>query len=70
MLQDELTLEPNEKLPKLEIFDANVDIFFVIFLLPQEGQLISLAWFELRTSSSNGSLHSLQVNSKIGIFCS
>ena len=47
--------------------EANVEIFFLTWLLPHSGQAISSIMYELRTSSSNGSWHSLHSNSKMGI---
>jgi hypothetical protein len=60
----------NEYAPPPVALDANMEIFLEIFWLPQEGQLTSLRLDVLRTSSSNGWLHSLQTNSKSGISCS
>jgi hypothetical protein len=68
--EDEEKLEPSEKLPLLDPFEANVEIFLEIFLLPQIGQSTSLIALDERTSSSNDWLHSSQTNSNSGISCS
>ena len=60
----------NEYAPPPVALDANVEIFLEFFWLPQKGQLTSARLDVLRTSSSNGRLHSLQTNSKSGISCS
>jgi hypothetical protein len=49
------------------IIEAKVEICFATWLHPQDGQITSPIALELRTSSSNGELHSWQINSKIGI---
>jgi len=70
VLQDAAELEPREKEPPPETLEANVEIFFWIFGLPQAGQFTSLAALALRKSSSNGRLHSVQINSNSGILFS
>jgi hypothetical protein len=67
--QDEAALELNEYEPPLT-FDANVDNFFLIFGLPQDGQATSSMAAALRTSSSKGWPHSVQMNSNRGMIFS
>lgn len=57
--------EGNELLP--EILEAKVEIFFFTSVLPQVGQITPSTALELRTSSSNGLPHLLQINSNIGM---
>lgn len=47
--------------------DANVEIIFFTCTPPQDGQSTSSTAFADLTNSSNGSLQSVQINSKIGI---
>jgi hypothetical protein len=65
--EEEEKLVPSEKLPLLDPFEANVEIFLVIFWLPQIGQLTSLMAFEERTSSSKDWLQSVHTNSNKGM---
>jgi hypothetical protein len=53
-----------------EIFEAKVDIFLLIWVLPHLGQTTPSTELELRTSSSKGLSHCSQVNSNIGIYIS
>jgi len=69
-LHEEAELDPKDSDPPPETLDANDDIFFFTCWLPQDGQTTSLTASELRNNSSNGFSHSLQTNSKIGIFFS
>jgi hypothetical protein len=64
----ELLPSENELLPL--IFDAKVEIFFLICLLPQDGQVTSRLALALRSSSSKGCPHSVHINSKIGMLIS
>jgi hypothetical protein len=48
-------------------FEANTEIFFLTCLLPQSGQVTSLAALALRNSSSKGRPQLLQTNSKMGM---
>lgn len=54
---------PSPKLVFPATFEAKVDIFLRIFSLPQLGQVSSLIFEELKTSSSNGLPHSWHWNS-------
>ena len=63
----ELEGEPKGIEPAPETFEANVDSFFFTSGLPQYGHLTSPTRSELRRSSSNGLLHSLQTKSNNGI---
>jgi len=58
---------PNERELPAEAFEAKVDIFFEILLLPQAGHFTSPMAPKLRTSSSNGRSHSLHTNSNNGM---
>jgi hypothetical protein len=53
-----------------EIFEANVEIFFLTCWLPQHGHTTSSTALALRTSSSNGSPHSEHSNSNNGMHTS
>ncbi|OGO74706.1 MAG: hypothetical protein A3K45_04580 [Chloroflexi bacterium RIFOXYC12_FULL_59_14] len=59
----ELLLNANELPPSAAAFEAKVDIFFFTCPLPQTGQVTSLIWLELKTSSSKLFEHFLQTNS-------
>jgi hypothetical protein len=63
----EAALEPKENELPPEIFEANVDIFFLTCWLPQPGQATTSTAAALRTSSSKGRPQSEQTNSKIGM---
>jgi hypothetical protein len=52
-LQDEAVLALKEYAPP-DVFEAKVEIFFLIRRLPQAGQLTSSIAWTLRTNSSNG----------------
>jgi hypothetical protein len=63
-VQEEAELELSEnELPPSAGLDANVDIFFLTWLLPQTGQTTSSMRLALRTRSSKFFEHSLQTNS-------
>ena len=66
VLQDAALLEPKEYEPPLTL-EAKVEIFFLIFELPQDGQDTPSLAVALRTNSSKGWLHSVQMNSNKGI---
>jgi len=68
VLQDAAELAPKESdAPSPpEIFEANVDIFFLTCSLPQAGQSTPSMLLP-KTKSSKGWLQSVQTNSKIGI---
>jgi hypothetical protein len=70
VLHEEAALEPKEYEPPPLTFEANVDIFFLIFGLPQAGQATVSTAAALRTSSSKGWLHSVQMNSNRGMVIS
>jgi hypothetical protein len=57
-------LEPSEnELPPAAGLEANVDIFFFTWLLPQAGQTTSSILLRLNTRSSKDLLHSVHTNS-------
>jgi hypothetical protein len=60
-------LEKGLEKPAPAIREAKVEICFLTWLLPQEGQITSSVEAALRTRSSKGCSHSVQINSKIGI---
>jgi hypothetical protein len=66
-LQEEAGLELNDSPPPPEALEAKVEIFFFTSELPQEGQITWSTTLALRTSSSKGLWHTLQVNSNKGI---
>jgi hypothetical protein len=67
VLHEAAWLVPNENAPPPEPFEAKVEIFLEIFPLPQAGHFTSEMALVLRTSSSNGFLHSLHTNSNNGM---
>ncbi len=64
VLHEEAELAPSEnEAPPPLTFDENVDIFFLTWLLWQDGQVTSSTLLRLSTSSSKDCPHSLQENS-------
>jgi hypothetical protein len=67
VLQEADWLLPKEREAPPETFEAKVDIFLRTLGLPQWGQVTCSTRLALRNNSSNGWLHSVQANSKIGM---
>jgi hypothetical protein len=67
VLQEADEPAPSEKVLPPADLEAKVESFFLIFGLPQVGQLTSLIALELRSSSSKGWLQSAHTNSNKGM---
>jgi hypothetical protein len=66
VLQDELELLAEKALPP-DSLEANVEIFFFTWLLPQVGQFTSTGLRVVKTSFSKGSPQSVHWYSKMGM---
>jgi|GEM_PF-6383392 len=67
VLQDAAAPAFNEDELPPEALEANVEIFFFIWVLPQMGQVTLSVSLALRSSSSKGWPQCVQLNSKSGI---